>query len=95
MESKKDPALHSKQDPTRGACAASRKGILPSPATEPLKCGLIDKTYIVRCKGLLPRAVIAASFKFGEEQLLLMDSDGNIAALFSVDRVESWSVLPH
>ena len=55
-----------------------------------------DKTYLVKFKasGLPPFAVVAASVEIQGDQLALVDSQGRLAALFLIELVESWNVLP-
>lgn len=40
------------------------------------------------------RTVIAATIEIRGDHLILMDSEGLVAALFVLEAVESWSVLP-
>ena len=55
-----------------------------------------EHVYIVffRPRELAPRAVIAANAEVIEENLILTDADGRLAAQFLVDQVASWSVVP-
>jgi hypothetical protein len=56
---------------------------------------MTDKACLVRFKpreiGL--QIVIAARAEFHGEYIALIDSRGNLAALFLMETVESWSVL--
>ncbi len=57
---------------------------------------MTNKTFVVKFKSpeLAMRTVIAATVELHGDHLMLMDSDGLVAALFVMDTVESWSVLP-
>ncbi len=54
---------------------------------------MYDKTFLVRLKSsyLSPCLVIAASVEFHGDHLVLLGSDGSLAALFVLEIVESWS----
>jgi hypothetical protein len=54
-----------------------------------------DKAYLVRFKArdLAPHLVIATSVEFHGEHLVLLKSDGTLAALFVLEIVESWSEI--
>lgn len=54
---------------------------------------MADTAYIVRFKwaDLPPKLVIAETIELGEEHLVFIGSDGNLAALFALEIVESWS----
>jgi hypothetical protein len=56
----------------------------------------IDQTYLVALK-LPSRAVqhvIAASLKIQGEHLVFFNAEGELAALFLLEIVQSWNVLP-
>jgi hypothetical protein len=56
----------------------------------------IDQTYLVALK-LPSRAVqrvIAASLEFRGEHLVLFNAESELAALFLLEIVQSWNVLP-
>jgi hypothetical protein len=57
---------------------------------------MADKTYLVRFKsdGLESQLVIAAIAEIQDEHLVLLDTNGKLAALFLMEVVESWSELP-
>jgi hypothetical protein len=54
---------------------------------------MADKTYLVRFKRpeISTQPVIAASVEFHGEHLVFLDSKGELAALFLLEIVESWS----
>jgi hypothetical protein len=54
---------------------------------------MADRAYLVRFKGadLPPELVIAETIEFHREHLVLLRSDGSLAALFVLEIVESWS----
>jgi hypothetical protein len=56
-----------------------------------------DKTHLMHLKP--PRLgiqhVIASSVEIDGEHLALLDSDGQLVALFLMDEVQSWNVLPN
>ena len=56
---------------------------------------MTDRAYLVRFKppeiGL--QIVIASRAEFHGEHIVLLDSEGKVAALFMIEMVESWSVL--
>jgi hypothetical protein len=54
---------------------------------------MADRAYLVRFKGadLPPELVIAETIEFHGEHLVLLRSDGSLAALFVLEVVESWS----
>jgi hypothetical protein len=58
--------------------------------------GMIDQTYLVALK--LPshavQHVIAASLELHGEHLVFLDAEGRLAALFLMEIVRSWNVLP-
>ena len=56
---------------------------------------MTDKTYLVRFKPreLGIKAVIAARAEIHGEHIALLNSKGELAALFLMEIVESWSVL--
>jgi hypothetical protein len=55
---------------------------------------MADKKYLVRCKTLesSTQSVVAASFEVHGEHLVLLNSKGQLAAMFLLEIVESWSV---
>lgn len=55
-----------------------------------------DKAFLVKFKSpeLATRTVIAASAEIQGDHLVLLDSKGVLAALFLLDMIESWTVLP-
>ena len=55
----------------------------------------MNQTYLVRLKapsGAL-QCVTASRFEIYGEHLILLDSEGNLAALFLLEWVQSWNVL--
>jgi hypothetical protein len=57
---------------------------------------LIDQTYLVALK-LPSRAVqhvIAASLEIHGENLVFFNAEGELAAMFLMEIVQSWNVLP-
>ena len=52
-----------------------------------------DKTFLVRLKatGQMLHLVLAASAEFHGEHLVFLNAQGNLAALFLVEIVESWN----
>ena len=56
---------------------------------------MTDKTYVVRFKTpeLSTQPVNAASAEIQGDHVVLRDSQGKLVALFSMDIVESWSVI--
>jgi hypothetical protein len=56
-----------------------------------------DKTHLMRLKppSLGIQHVIASSVEIHGEHLALLDSDGKLVALFLMDDVQSWNVLPN
>ncbi len=95
MESKKDTPPNRKRALARDTRHIAPESLSRAHAPRTAQSGMADKTYVVRCKGFLPKAVVAASFQMGDEQLLLFDAAGNLAALFLAELIESWSILPH
>jgi hypothetical protein len=57
---------------------------------------MIDRTFIVRFKAgvLSPEAVVAANAEIHAEHIVLLNETGKLAALFLLELVESWTVLP-
>jgi hypothetical protein len=53
----------------------------------------MDKTYLIRFKtpALRPQIVIAASVEIQGEHLILLNSKGELTALFLLEIVESWT----
>jgi hypothetical protein len=56
-----------------------------------------DKTHLLRLKPprLSIQQVIASSVEIHGEHLALLDSDGRLVALFLMEDVQSWNVLPN
>jgi len=56
---------------------------------------MTEKTYVVRFKtpGLSIQPVTAASAEIHDEHIVLLDSQGKLVARFSLDIIESWSVM--
>ena len=56
---------------------------------------MTEKTYLVRLKApsLALQQVTASRFEIHGEHLVFVDSQGNLAALFLMELVESWNVL--
>jgi hypothetical protein len=54
---------------------------------------MADKTYLIRFKqvDLRSHLVIAANAEMHGEHLVFLRADGNLAALFLLEIVESWS----
>jgi hypothetical protein len=52
-----------------------------------------EKTYILRFKSPEPsiRAIVAATAAIYGDHLILLNSDGRLAALFVSETVESWN----
>lgn len=57
---------------------------------------MLDKTYVVRFRHpeVSAQLVAAASAEIQGEHLVLLDSQGKLAALFLMEIVESWTELP-
>jgi hypothetical protein len=57
-----------------------------------IPCGIKATWFLVRFKGsnLNPQFVIAPSVEIHGEHLVFLRSDGNLAALFVLEIVESW-----
>jgi hypothetical protein len=58
--------------------------------------GMMDKTYLVALK-LPSRAVqhvIAARLEIHGENLVFLNAEGELAAMFLMEIVQSWNVLP-
>lgn len=57
---------------------------------------MADKTFIVRFKRpeISTQPVIAERAEIQGDHLVLLDSKGELAALFLMEIVESWSELP-
>jgi hypothetical protein len=57
---------------------------------------MTDKTYVVRFKtsALSTEPVTAARAEIHGDHIVLLDSNGKLVALFSMDILESWSELP-
>jgi hypothetical protein len=55
-----------------------------------------DKAFLVRFKepDLAPQSFVAERAEFHGDHLVLLKSDGQLAALFLLEAVESWSELP-
>jgi hypothetical protein len=54
---------------------------------------MTDKTFLIRFKlesYLSPRPVLAAKAQIYGEHLVLLDSEGKLAALFLLEDVEGW-----
>ena len=58
--------------------------------------GMIDQTYLVALKppSHAVQHVIAASLEIHGEHLVFLNAEGNLAALFLMEIVQSWNVLP-
>ncbi len=58
---------------------------------------MVDKTHLLRLKpptlGL--QHVMAASVEIHGEHLALLNSNGKLVALFLMEEVQSWNVLPN
>jgi hypothetical protein len=56
---------------------------------------MTERTYLFRFKspGLSTQPVTAASAEIQGDHIVLLDSHGKLVALFSMDIVESWSVI--
>jgi hypothetical protein len=54
---------------------------------------MADTAYLVRFKGAdpPPELLIAETIEFHEEHIVFLGSDGSLAALFVLEKVESWS----
>jgi hypothetical protein len=58
---------------------------------------MANKTYFVKFKPPalnLSHTVIASTVEIHDEHLIFCDSEGRLAALFLLEVVESWPVLP-
>jgi hypothetical protein len=57
--------------------------------------GMTDKTYLVQFKpaGISVQLVVAASAEIYDEHLVFLNSKGEVAGLFLLETVESWSEL--
>jgi hypothetical protein len=57
---------------------------------------MAEKIYLIRFKppNLETATVVAARAEIQGEHLVLLNSDGELAALFMLDVVESWSEVP-
>ena len=57
---------------------------------------MADKTFLIKFKAaeLAVGPVVAATVEIHGDHLILTDSAGGLAALFLMDLVESWTVLP-
>jgi hypothetical protein len=57
---------------------------------------MTDKTHLLRLKppALGVQHVLASSVEVHGEHLVLLNSEGKLAALFLTQVVESWNVLP-
>jgi hypothetical protein len=55
---------------------------------------MADKRYLVSCKTpeIRTQAVVAASCEVYSEHLVLLDAKGELAAMFLLEIVDSWSV---
>lgn len=55
---------------------------------------MTDKRYLVSCKTLesSTQSIVAASCEVHGEHLVLLNSKGQLAAMFLLEIVESWSV---
>jgi hypothetical protein len=55
-----------------------------------------EKTYLLRFKPpeLAMRTVIASTAEIHGEHLVLLNSQGQLAALFVLEMVESWNEVP-
>lgn len=90
-----DPPISSIYDlPTNAAKNSSSKATRSVPCKQLSK--MEDKTFLIKFKApdSAMRTVIAATIEIQGDHLMLMDSEGLVAALFVLDAVESWSVLP-
>jgi hypothetical protein len=56
---------------------------------------MADKTYLVRLKprSLALQHITALRFEIHDEHLMFVGSEGNLAALFLMELVQSWNVL--
>jgi len=56
---------------------------------------MTQKTYLVRLKppNLSLQQVVAVKAEIQDEHLVFLNSDGNLAALFLIELVESWNEL--
>jgi hypothetical protein len=53
-----------------------------------------DKTFLAQCKAPeASRIVVAATLEVHGEHLAFLNSEGELAALFLMEIVESWNVL--
>jgi hypothetical protein len=54
---------------------------------------MVDTAYLVRFKGAdpPPEPVVAETIEFHGEHIVFLRSDGSLAALFVLEKVESWS----
>jgi hypothetical protein len=57
---------------------------------------MIDQTYLVALKppSHAVQQVIAASLEIHGEHLVFLNAEGKLAALFLMEIVQSWNVLP-
>jgi hypothetical protein len=73
-------------------CGDPRKGLGPRHTL----AGMIDQTYLVRLKpqsGAIQH-VAASIVEVRGDHLVFLDGQGRLAAVFLLDLVESWEVLP-
>ncbi len=58
--------------------------------------GMVDQTYLVAFKqpSQAIQHVIAATVEVQGEHLVFLDAEGKLAALFMMEIVQSWNVLP-
>jgi hypothetical protein len=56
---------------------------------------MTDRTFLVRLKppSEAIQRVAASRFEVHDEHLVFVDSDGNLAALFLMELVQSWDVV--
>jgi hypothetical protein len=54
-----------------------------------------DRTFLLQLKppGFSPRIVVAATAEIQGDHLILLNSRGQLAALFALEMVESWNRL--
>jgi hypothetical protein len=57
---------------------------------------MVEKTYLVALKSPNPplQQVVAATVEVHGEHLAFLTTDGKLAALFLLDIVQSWNVIP-
>ena len=57
---------------------------------------MVDQTYLVALKppSQAVQHVRAATVEVQDEHLVFLDAEGNLAALFLMEIVRSWNVLP-